>query len=68
MEQKKVTFPSNLTMPGSGKNFRNFCLDKKNAQAIYDKTVRFNAKQELKASTINENQYKEILKRLSQKK
>ncbi len=68
MEQKKYVFPSNLTMPGSGKNFKNFCVDKKNARAVHDKFVRFNAKQDLKNGVITEYQYNEILKQIFQNK
>ena len=66
--KSKYELGSNYTMPGSGKNFKNFFVDKKNAKAVHTKYVRFSAKRDLEADIITEGEYKEILKGLSQGK
>lgn len=66
--KSKYELGSNYTMPGSGKNFKNFFVDKKNARAVHTKYIRFSAKRDLENGIISEGQYREILKNLSQGK
>lgn len=66
--KSKYELGSNYTMPGSGGNFKNFFVDKKNAKAVHTKYVRFSAKRDLENGLISEAQYKAILKDLSQGK
>lgn len=65
-ERKRASdrWGTNYTFPSSGKNWRNFFLDKKNAKAVYTKYVVFGAKRDLKDGAISDKRYQEIRKEL----
>lgn len=63
--EKKFIMPTNITMPGSKSQWKNFFVDKKNEKAIHTRFKIFNAKQSLKNGEISEDQFRMIMKSIS---
>ena len=59
---------TNYTMPASGKNWKNFFVDRKNSKAVNSKYRAFSAKRDLEMGLISETDYKLIMKELFGKK
>lgn len=72
MEQTQVkakyVIGSNYTIPGSGKNWKNFFVDRKNSKAVNTKYRSFAAKRDLEMGLISEAEYKATMKELFGKK